>query len=896
MTPAVSHPIRLASRPFKSNPLLRHLRFGSRAKRQKRRWPGVILSVLGVVAGIGALVALAELHGNPPDPNGAFPDPALATLARPGVAALASFGAVLLIACCVRRIRLEFLAWWPGRIVVEKFLADAQVPEAEVERLTASFRDRLGMSHLQSPAPTPAPAEQGDFLDVLGRGTLDPQNLLASLVTLLRAAVPGHAYEVKGALVTGDGPMRHGVTVHVVRLPGKGCGGHTVWDTTWEGAIRQAADHAAASILPRTRVCRSPWAGWRRYYLPSSLFEAYEQAAELEHRRRYDEAHHLYLKAVAEDPKNLALRLQLGFLQEKLALYLDALDTYESILQLACQTTPADHLDAGRRDEARKPARPAARRDRKRALRVTRYRRAVLLGGGQLAHQWGKWGPPTDRTRRDKKRDRLRERLEPMLEKLFEAALASDHIRSVADDANVSLPSAETCGDALQKPAGVGEEGTSDELERLFLLASLHEFEDLRKQLPRYPLRRTTLTRAAVEVSSLVVRERLQWAVNGQGCLPAGGWDRYINGINHALEEIEKGDFDRWQEHYNAACIHALPMLALDNPPPKHAVDRLASLAVHRLELAVEKADSAYLASRRDWLVSEDPDLRGLRSHPRFKRFEAAYLPSPAPAPRRPLSVHKWEVSRYTLGLLRVSARRWEDAWERRRNELDGDGDIRTLLRWSGDEVRAWCLIRDVGMNYRDWETRYKLVAQMREWAAEYDFQPVNVAFPRFSAEDESELRGADGQGGTDLEEATIAAIEDKDIRLGTFAALLERAVDTRTRKTFRLVEDLKEVRGALGRLEAGGRELECGQVARLCGVQANLWRRLAALLDQDEPPTAAENEFRQALVDAGAAWRKLPSESTRLRAVRANGNGWRRLLLVPGFDRGVVDGVAGRG
>lgn len=170
MTPAVSHPIRLASRPFKSNPLLRHLRFGSRAKRQKRRWPGVILSVLGVVAGIGALVALAELHGNPPDPNGAFPDPALATLARPGVAALASFGAVLLIACCVRRIRLEFLAWWPGRIVVEKFLADAQAPEAEVERLTASFRDRLGMSHLQSPAPTPAPAEQGDFLDVLGRG------------------------------------------------------------------------------------------------------------------------------------------------------------------------------------------------------------------------------------------------------------------------------------------------------------------------------------------------------------------------------------------------------------------------------------------------------------------------------------------------------------------------------------------------------------------------------------------------------------------------------------------------------------------------------------------------------------------------------------------------------
>jgi hypothetical protein len=877
LTPTVSHSIHLVSRPFKSNALLRQLRFGSRAKRQKRRWPAVIAWVLGALTGIGALLVLAALHGDPPEPSGEFPDPALATLARPGVAALAAFGAVLLIGWCVRRLRLEFLAWWPGRIVVHKFVADKEVPDADLERLTAGFRDRLGMSHLQSPAATPAPAERGDYLDVLAQGTLDPQNLVSSLVTLLRASAPTHAYEVKGALVTGDGPMRHGVTVQVVRLPGKGCGGHTVWDTTPERAMRRAADHAAASILPRTRVCRSPWAGWRRYYLPSSLFEAYEQAAELERDRRYDEALHLYLKAVGEDPKNLALRLQLGFLQEKLALYLDALDTYESILQVASHTTPADEHVAPRSRDPRKPARLAAGRERERALLVARYRRAVLLGGGELARQWGKWGPKTARTRRDKQRERLRERLAPRLEALFRQALRSraviDGAEPIFAEVERDLPSPEACRTALEEPRGAGDQGTREELEQLLLLASLREFDHLHESLPRVPIRRTTLTRAAVKVSSLVVRERLRWVVSAQGFVPRRGWDEYIKEIGHALDRIENGrDFDRWQEHYNAACIYALPLLPRDGAAPRgDDVEKLTRVAIHRLELAVEKADSEYIASRRDWLVSEDPDLRGLRSQPLFKRFEAAYLPSPARAPRRPLSVQKWEVSRYTLRLLQASARRWEDAWEQRTNGLSDNGDVRTLLRWSGDEVSAWHLMREVGVHYRAWDTRYKLVAHMRQWSAEYDFEPVEVAFPRFSVEDEIQLRGSGRRGeGRDLERATVAAIRDKDARLRRFVRLLDRAVDAETGRAYRPPRDLKEFRVALGRLEAGGQELPRARVARLCGLHADLWRRLGALLEPDEHRKAAGDELEQALVNAAVAWRTLEGQSARLGAARS--------------------------
>ena len=336
--------------------VLRRSKIGSRSKRRRPRWPGVLWLSLGVVAGLGGLVALAHLHGNPPEAEGAgFPDPALATLAEPGVAAALSFAALVLIAWCVRHLRFEFLAWWPGRIVVQNFVANEGLADSEVERLTASFRERLGISHLQSPAPVPAAAEQGDFLDVLGRNGVDAGNLLGSLIGLLRAAVPAHAYEVKGALSTRPGPRCFGVTVQVVRLPGKGGGGHTVWDTTWEGAVRQAADHATAAILPRTRVCRSPWTAWRRYYLPASLVQDYEQAAECEQQRRYDQALALYYRALGQDPMNLGLRLRLASCRRSSG----STSTHSTATSRSSRSRrPSERAGDGARRTARSPARP----------------------------------------------------------------------------------------------------------------------------------------------------------------------------------------------------------------------------------------------------------------------------------------------------------------------------------------------------------------------------------------------------------------------------------------------------------------------------------------------------------------------------------------------------------
>jgi tetratricopeptide (TPR) repeat protein len=770
----------------------------------------------GVVAGLAALVGLAHLHGNPPDPEGAFPNPTLATMAEPAVAALVSFGALVLIAWCVRHLRFEFLAWWPGRIVVQSFVASEDTPAAEVERLTAGFRDRLGMSHLQSPAAVPAPAEQGDFLDVLARNGIDSGNLLGSLLSLARAAFPVYAYEVNGALGKRDGPRPYGVTVHVVRLPGKGGGGHTVWDTTWEGAVRQAADHATAAILPRTRVCRSPWTSWRRYYMPAALLQHYEHAAECEHERRYDEALASYYRALHLDPMNPGLRLQIGFLQEKLGLYLDALDTYEAILQVA------------QPDDVRRADRRSARRDRDRTLLVARYRHAVLLGGPGLPHQWRKW---EQGTRRGEERERLRERLVPSLDRIFAAALESPEVEDMASAAygdEREMP--KDCRGALLRPADGARDACGGRLPELFLLASLDRLADLRRRIPRSrPWRRPPISEAAVQVSSLVVRERLRLVLNRSRFEPVTGWKPYIDQIEDDIALIEpRSGFDRWQEHYNVACIYSLPLLTRLSSADGRDVEELACQAVKRLERATEQADTEFLVSRRDWLVSEDPDLQGLRVQPRFKSFEAAYFPSATRTPQRPRDVQRWEVSRYTVDLILTAARRLEEIWERRACALEPVTNSRVVLQWYENDLTARALIREVAVHHRDWRTRFELLDRASDWSVENGLGPIQVAFPGFATE--SGL----GLSQEDVEGTTRAAIMDKDSRVRVLARQLGPAGHRRHH---------------LPRPTPHERELPKAEVARLCAAHAEVWRSLADVVTPDTELEEAGSQLARALM-----------------------------------------------
>lgn len=873
---------RRLARALTGRPPLRRGSPGSRSKRPKPRWRPAVGWSLGVVIALAALVGLAHLHGNPPDPEGGFPDPALHTLAKPGVAALATFMALVHLAWCVRRLRLEFLAWWPGRIVAQNFVPSGDMPAAEVERLTTAFRERLGMSHLQSPASVPAPAEQGDFLDVLARNGLDSGNLLGSLLSLLRAAFPTHAYEVSGALVTRRGRRPYGVTVQVVRAPGKGGGGHTVWDTTWIGAVRQAADHATAAILPRTRVCRSPWTAWRRYYMPPALLQHYEHAAESEQERRYDEALASYYQALELDPMNLGLRLQVGFLQEKLGLYLDALDTYESILQVAEPSSPEVVV--------RRSYRRRARRERDRTLDVARYRYAVLLGGPGLPRQWRKLQTEERPTRRDDERERLRERLAPRLQELFEQALDSHEVAATAtpvyEEAERSLPPAEQCESSLRMRADTT--GYAERLPELLLLASLDRIADLRRRVsPSRPWRRPPVTRAALKVSTLVVRERLRLELCGSLC------ERDIERLSKEVDAIEPASgFDRWQEHYNVACMWALPLLE----DGSRNADELARRAVKRLEFATERADMEFLVSRRDWVVSEDPDLRGLRAHPLFKSFEAAYFPSVSRPAQRPREVHRWEVSRYTLDLVRAAAQRWEDTWERRARELEPLTSMRLLSRWREDELSARRLIRDVALHHRDWRTRFELLDRMRDWSVEHGFEPIEVAFPDFPSE------GDLGEGHVDVEQAASTAIHDKDMRLRALVSQLDladepggRAREGGRRRASRLRDELGARRARMGQRGNFERGIPRAPAARLCDLHVNLWRRLGELVSPDAERDDASDQLAGAIADTAAPWSSVAEPagpSARIREASVNGNG-----AGPGRGRPVrtADSVPGR-
>ena len=168
---------------------------------------------------------------------------------RPRVRRSADAGLVL------PHLLLELLAWWPGRIIVEEFEA-GQVDTTQLPRLTGVFRDRLARSHLQSPAPVPL-RRNTVTSSTCSAEALDPGNILGSLMGLVRWRCPPMPTWSRGAP-----DARQAARLRCDRArgapAGKGSPARTFWDTSWEGAIRRAADHATASILPRPACAARP--------------------------------------------------------------------------------------------------------------------------------------------------------------------------------------------------------------------------------------------------------------------------------------------------------------------------------------------------------------------------------------------------------------------------------------------------------------------------------------------------------------------------------------------------------------------------------------------------------------------------------------------------------------
>jgi len=359
------------------------------------RWPVgwrcvAILFLLAVLAG------LAYEAGKPGAAGPMFSKQVqyvITTLTKPAVAIPLASLIVVAIASMLRRLRFEWLVFKPGPIFVRDLAVAPGVTDIDIAHLTTLFRGRLMQLRLHAPAPVPGATLAEDLLSVLDAEHLDAKNMLGSVVSILRAALPTHGYEVSVTLtqqsVASPGKSRLGVTAQLTRLPNEAVPIETVWADSWDDAITQAADMVTAAVLPRTRLSnRPPWSGWQRYQMPSLVVHCYEMAQELTSARRYDEALSYCFQALELDPKSVDLRLCKGFIEEKLGLYMDAVATYAAARRVAAKTSRSLY---NRR----------ARRNRHASGRIATYRLAVLLGGIKFAHQWRK---PDNDTRRDTQR------------------------------------------------------------------------------------------------------------------------------------------------------------------------------------------------------------------------------------------------------------------------------------------------------------------------------------------------------------------------------------------------------------------------------------------------------------------------------------------------------------
>jgi tetratricopeptide (TPR) repeat protein len=737
-------------------------RFYARTTQYRSERAAIIRRTVPLLLALAALVGFAvmvgyELQGTgkkSSNPLGVGqPLRALAvTLTRPAVSLPLAVALLALSAWLFRRVRLAWLVWWGGPVLVSDFKAGSELSTVKAPQMTALFRERLAVLRLQSGTSSPGAPPAGTFVDILTSGDTSSGSVLAVLLRLLRAAVPAYAIELQGAIREHNGQCC--VTVQVLQTPSQPGPVVQVREASWERAIRMAADEATAAILPRSRLCVGPWAAWRGYVMPRELLSAYEDASEHEQERRFDQALDRYWEALRHDPMNLTIRLQLGQLQEKAGLFLAALTSYERILAFG---------NPGDKNLPRGLYRRAARREWDRAMTLAKYRAIIMLGEGSIVQQWSETPGGEQISYREKLHKEFCEVLGP---------LTTGDRRDPAVDA-IST----TTKELLKAECSISNEEEQQVREKLMDGAGVAA-DELKLSLSRLELRpsRRPVTRRTVALAQVCIERRralmnnehldceslrlLNGKIRGAGWRPgpwAGWWPPRLRRW-------------QWHEHYNAACAYSIPLnmhypRAHTNHQSEKVTGELVRSAIKRLEQAITIRESKFVVTWRDWVVSEDPDLDGLRDRPEFRAFLRMYFPSEGQTQATPYRstrpYHLLAQSRYTRQLLAAIAACRHETWHQRAATR---ADLHRLLAWCEDDRELWHLTHKVAGDPYDWRIRQELLSKANMLHS--GESPIQVKFTRH---EDVRLIQPDNPDPAAQQERDLA-----DMRIGNLTTLLK--------------------------------------------------------------------------------------------------------------------------
>jgi hypothetical protein len=740
------------------------------AKVPALRPPTFVWYFVALVGFAGLLLVAWMYSSHAPHSDVGFIDGLFEVAGRTAVSATLAAATGLLMLWGWRNVALAVLARG-GAVHVPEFsgASESQLP---VLSATLRFREQLASLHLESELSTqPGAADTADFASIVGSVSLDPKQMVTTVVNLIRAAIPTHAYEVKASLVTRDNdPKCCGVAVQVVRRPKTVSAMRTCWAPTFPAAVDLAANEAAAFILPRTNRCRNaPWRTWRGYVVPPALLDAYERASARVSARRYDEALALFDTALKLDPLNLDIRLRIGLVQEQLGLYVDALDTYMAMYEIV---GAAEGTFLGR------PKRRVTRA-RTDALNVALYREAILFGGESLSAQWRRAAKVNPPARRDQERVVLRGRLRPFLVGRLE---------------RLSQQGADPVSGLLEEPRrGEAEEVRREkelELRWAFQELALRDLTRLKWRLRRRL--RPFPTRAAVATSTACVQLRLMQTRLALGKqVPADEKHRSVDDrAKHALRGwwlLRQGG-SKWDAQYNIACLYAIGLNS------DRGADDNARKAVAQLKRAVARVDSGFVAGRASWLLREDPDLTALRSTPAFREFESQFFLYDRREQASPDDRHMAAVDAHTRNLQAQFAARREQLWHDRAAGK-ADTPLHQVCAWWKTECESWSQISRLAVDYRHWPMRWEVINSCNIGTAEEGLEAIDIAYPTPER----------------LEQSRELIVRQIKLLNNVDTVLLGR--------------HLGGVEARLRRLDLDGVTTAPGSLTQLCSCQAALWQ-----------------------------------------------------------------------